>query len=442
MRLLFILPAIGKKPGQKYIGTWKMEPLTISTLKALTPPAIETSFYDDRLELLPDLSDIDAAAIVVETYTAKRSYQLSDRLRAQGIKVILGGYHVMLAPTEARAAADSIVIGNAETIWQTVMEDLLADRLRPEYTGQPAFSSVRPDRSIYRGKKYLPVGLVETGRGCIHDCEFCAITSAYHGRYHRRPIEDILSDISQHQSRYFFLVDDNLFADREHALALFRRLRDRQIKWAGQGTLMIGRDPELLQAMKESGCEILLIGFESLNDDNLTQMGKLHHLRKDRDDLVRAIHRAGIHIYATFVFGYDQDDEQTVAEALAFCQKHRIYTAAFNHLLPFPGTALYDRLKQTERLLFDKWWLADGYHYGELAFRPKKTTPEALARACYEARKQFNTLPWLWRRFWQVAKRSSPMLWLLFWVMNGSIGSEVSQKMNVPIGENLDELPK
>ena len=442
MKLLFILPAIGKKKGKKYIGTWKMEPLTIATLQALTPPEIETELYDDRLELLADLSDIDAAAIVVETYTAKRSYQLARRLRAQGIKVIMGGYHIMLSSEEAKAEADCLVIGNAESIWSQVMQDLLEDNLQPEYRGKPYFSPALPDLSIYQGKKYLPVGLVETGRGCVHDCEFCAITSAYHGTYHRRPIEDILKDIDQHSSRYFFLVDDNLIADRQHALELFRRLKEKNIQWAGQGTLTIGRDQELLRAMKLSGCEILLIGFESLNDKNLVQMGKRHHLLKDRDELVQAIHRAGINIYATFVFGYDDDDEQTVADALAFCQKHRMYTAAFNHLLPFPGTALYDRLKADGRLLYDKWWLEEGYHYGELAFRPKKLSPEALAQACYDARRQFNTFAWLWRRFLQVARRSSPMLWLLFWVMNASIGSEVSQKMNVPLGDNLDELPK
>lgn len=441
MRLLFILPAIGKKPGKKYIGTWKMEPLTIATLQALTPPDIETVLYDDRLELLDDES-FDAAAIVVETYTAKRSYQLARRLRQRGVKIILGGYHVRLAPEEAAEEADALVIGNAESVWHQVMTDLLAGQLAPVYHGKPYFSPVLPDLSIYAGKKYLPVGLVETGRGCVHDCEFCAITSAYHGRYHRRPIEDILRDIDQHSAKYFFLVDDNLMADRRHAMELFERLKEKNIKWAGQGTLTIGRDEAMLKAMKQSGCELLLIGFESLNEKNLVQMGKRHHLLADRDQLVEAIHRAGIHIYATFVFGYDDDDETTVRQALQFCQKHRMYTAAFNHLLPFPGTGLYQRLADEGRLLYDKWWLEPGYHYGELAFQPKKIAPEKLARACFEARKQFNTLGQLWRRFGRVLRGSPPALWLLFWVMNASIGSEVTQKMNVPLGENLDELPK
>ena len=80
----------------------------------------------------------------------------------------------------------------------------------------------------------------------------------------------------------------------------------------------------------------------------------------ERDELVKRVHDADIGIYATFVFGYDNDDERTVEQALQFSKKHNFYTAAFNHLLPFPNTRLYDRLKEENRLIYDKWWLADG----------------------------------------------------------------------------------
>lgn len=442
MKLLYILPAIGKKKDEKYIGTWKMAPLTLATLKALTPTRHRVDLYDDRLELLPETLDYDACAIVVETYTALRAYKLAARLRALGVRVILGGYHVTLEPEEAAAHADAIVTGNAETVWETVLSDLENNTLKKSYCGPAAFTPALPDLSLYEGKKYLPVSLVETGRGCIHSCEFCAITAAYGACYHRRPIDDILHDVEQNRHRYFFLVDDNLMADRAHAMELFRRLKEKNIKWAGQGTLTAGKDPALLRAMKESGCEILLIGFESLQADNLIQMGKRHHLLKERDQLVQAIHDAGIHIYATFVFGYDADDEQTVREALDFSLRHRFYTAAFNHLLPFPGTPLYARLKREGRLRFEKWWLEENYHYGELAFVPKKLSADKLATACFEARRAFSTPKQLRRRFTRVARRSSPVLWALFFGMNVPIGREVSQKMNVPLGGNLDELPK
>ncbi|MBQ1349747.1 MAG: radical SAM protein, partial [Ruminococcus sp.] len=175
----------------------------------------------------------------------------------------------------------------------------------------------------------------------------------------------------------------------------------------------------------------------------LRQMNKsFNYALGERDELVKRVHDAGIGIYATFVFGYDNDDEGTVAQALEFSKKHNFYTAAFNHLLPFPNTRLYDRLRDEGRLLYDKWWLADGYNYGELSFVPKKISPEQLSKACRDARKEFSSFGTVMSRGFASLGRTSPLLWGLFWGMNLRIGGEVDRKMNVPIGENLDEFPK
>lgn len=83
MKITFILPAIGKKPGKKYIGTWKMEPLTIAVLKGLTPPDVETELFDDRIELIDYETKTDLVCITTETYTAKRSYKIAERFRKE-----------------------------------------------------------------------------------------------------------------------------------------------------------------------------------------------------------------------------------------------------------------------------------------------------------------------------------------------------------------------
>lgn len=443
MKITFILPAIGKKPGKKYIGTWKMEPLTIAQLKALTPPDIETELYDDRLELINYDTQTDLVCITVETYTAKRSYKIAAKFRERGIPVVMGGYHATLCPEEAEHYCDSVIVGNAETVWPQMLRDVRQNALNPRYLGETAEYDIQPDKSIFNGKPYLPVSLVETGRGCIHHCEFCSISKFYCARYYARSHDLIIDDLKRSKHKYTFLVDDNLVADRKNALRLFEEITPLKKKWAGQGTLTIGRDPELLRAMKQSGCELILIGFESLNKENLKQMNKsFNYALGERDELVQRVHDAGIGIYATFVFGYDNDDEQTIEDALRFAQKHRFYTAAFNHLLPFPNTALYDRLRAQDRLIYDKWWLADGYNYGELAFHPKKLSAEKLSRLCRDARKEFSNTPTVLRRGFASLGRTSPLLWGLFWGMNLRLGEEVDQKMNVPIGENLDELPK
>lgn len=443
MKLLYILPAIGKKPGQKYIGTWKMEPYTIAVLKALTPADVETCFYDDRIECIDYDIEVDLVAISVETYTAKRSYHIAAEFKKRGRKVVMGGYHVTLVPEEAAEYADSIVVGNAEAVWGQVISDFRAGRMQARYDGGFSYTERIPDKSIFEGKKYLPVSLVETGRGCNHACEFCAISEYYEGHYYRRAHESILSEVEHSKHKIHFLVDDNLFADKKNSMSLFTELTPHKITWAGQGTLSMAKDPALLKAMKKSGCELILVGFESLNSENLAQMNKSFNTALgERDELVKRIHDAGIGIYSTFIFGYDHDTEQTFDDTVAFALKHCFYTSAFNHLLPFPGTKLYDRFRREGRLLYDKWWLEEGYKYGEVAFQPKNMSPEKLSALCRQARKEFSSAGAVFKRGLASMRRSSPLMWSLFWAMNLRLGEEIDEKMNVPIGENLDEMPK
>lgn len=443
MTITFILPAIGKKPGEPYIGTWKMEPLTISVLSSLTPPHIQRHFFDDRIELIDYSVQTDLVVITVETYTARRAYAIAHRFRQRGIPVVLGGYHVTLLPEEGLEHADCVITGNAEGVWSQMLADWQEGRLKHRYDGGVCYSSAPPDRSILAGKKYLPVGLVETGRGCIHSCSFCAVSSYYNCQYHPRNRQQILDQLKSSRHKYHFLVDDNLVADRSHYIPLLEEMTSLRVKWAGQGTLTMAKDPGLLRLMKQSGCELILIGFESLSEESLRQMNKSwESALGERDELVQRIHDAGIGIYATFVFGYDGDDEKSFERTMAFAQKHRFYTAAFNHLLPFPGTETYRQLREQKRLLTEKWWLEESYHYGELAFRPKHMPPERMSALCRAARQEFAATPTVLRRGLAAMGRSSPLMWSLFWAMNLRLGKEVEDKMNVPIGENLDALPK
>ncbi len=420
-----------------------MEPLTIAVLKSLTPKDVETELFDDRIELIDYNTNTDLVAISVETYTAKRSYAIAAEFRKRGVPVVLGGYHTTLFPDEALEVADAIIVGNAENPWAKMLEDFKQNRLKKLYKGDVAYKNLPPDKSIFSDKKYLPVSLVETGRGCCHSCEFCSISSYYGCKYFKRDHADIIKDIQNSKNKYHFFVDDNLIADRQNAKTLFEEIAPLKIKWAGQGTLAMAKDEQLLKAMKKSGCELILIGFESLEEESLKQMNKAWNKSVgERDELVKRIHDAGIGIYATFVFGYDGDTEKTFENTIEFAKKHNFYTAAFNHLLPFPGTALYDRLKVQKRLLYDKWWLEEGYNYGELAFKPKNMSAEEVSCLCRSARKEFASLPVVLKRGLSSMKRSSPLMWSLFWAMNLRLGEEIDEKMNVPIGGNLDELPK
>ncbi len=441
MRLLFVVPAVGKKDGEEYIGTWKMEPLTVATLQALTPRDVETMFFDDRIEEVDYGVDVDLVVITVETYTASRAYKIAKRFRERGVPVVMGGYHVTAIPDEALEYCDSIVVGNAETVWVRMLNDFKEEKLQQRYDGGRGGAPSPPDRSVYSDKKYLPLTLIETGRGCPHTCEFCAITSYYGGKYTPRPVEDIVEEIKRAKNKIVFFVDDNITASREHLMAVCKAVTPLKIKWTSQVSLAIAKDDELLRAMKKSGCQLVLIGFESLDKENLDQMNKSWNYRLgERDEMVARIHGAGIGIYATFVFGFDFDGVESFDETVAFAMKHKFFFAAFNHLLPFPGTPLYGRLAEEGRLLYDKWWLKDDYKYGDIPFEPRNVSPEELKDYCADARRKFfKTSNIIKRGFASIRRNASPVMTAIFFSQNRALGREVDRKLNLPVGTGLDE---
>ncbi|MCL2814360.1 MAG: B12-binding domain-containing radical SAM protein [Oscillospiraceae bacterium] len=441
MKLLFILPAIGKKDGEQYIGTWKMEPLMIAALKALTPPDIETHLFDDRIESIDYSVEADIAAISVETYTAARAYHIAAKFKKRGIPVVMGGYHVTAVPDEAARHADCIVVGNAEPVWAAMLDDFKNNRLQARYDGGRGGIPPMPDRSVYKTKKYLPLSLIETGRGCPNHCEFCAVTCFYRANYTPRPIGDIVAEIKQAKNKFVFFVDDNLSANRGHLMALCEAVAPLKIKWTSQASLAVAKDGELLRAMKKSGCQVLLIGFESLDKKNLDQMNKSWNYKLgERDELVRKMHKAGIGIYATFVFGFDADAEETFEDTLRFAMKHKFFFAAFNHLLPFPGTPLYERLQQSGRLLYDKWWLKEGYRYGDIPYRPMQMSHEELKEKCAAARRRFFSPFNIFKRgLASIGRNPNPMITAIFFSQNKALGKEVDKKLDLPVGAGLDE---
>src|SRR5689334_13517019 len=170
MRVTLIHPCIGRHRGDRsYIRTWQMEPLPAATLAGLTPRDVEIRFYDDRMEVIPYDEPTDLVAISVETYTAKRAYQIASEYRKRKVPVVMGGFHASLAPDEVARFAECVVVGEAENIWPRVIDDARHGRLEKIYRQgerRPSLKGLKPDRSIFRGKRYLPIGLVEAGRGC------------------------------------------------------------------------------------------------------------------------------------------------------------------------------------------------------------------------------------------------------------------------------------
>ncbi|MDB6064197.1 MAG: hypothetical protein JWR26_405 [Pedosphaera sp.] len=446
MRLTIIHPCIGRKPGQKYIRTWQMEALPAATLAGLTPKDVEVRFYDDRMEQIPFDEPTDLVAISVETYTAKRAYQIASEFRRRRVRVVMGGFHATLCPEEVAQHAEAVVCGEAESLWPRVIDDARHDRLEKFYrqTGRPSLADLKPDRSIFRGKRYLPIGLIEAGRGCHFKCDFCAVQTVFNSTQTRRPIDAIIAEIAplRRERKLFFFVDDNITSNMEQAKEFFRALIPLRIRWVSQASINAAHDDEFLELLVRSGCQGVLIGFESLNPANLKDMNKAFNtMRGGFEKALQNLQRRRIRVYGTFIFGYDRDTTDCFNETVEFAKEHALYIAAFNHLTPFPGTPLYARLRDEGRLLYERWWLDDRYSYNQIPFQPRGMSPAELQRNCLAARREFYSWGSIVKRGFAPVNRSDWFMWRNFYLINALHRDDVSLRDHYPLGDETWQGP-
>ena len=392
MKVTLIYPAVGRKEGKPYVRAWQMQPLSMAVLASLMPPDVETCFFDDRMEAIDYDDPTDLVVISVETFTALRAYRIAAQFRVQGVPVVLGGYHVTLIPEEAAQYADAIVVGDAEPIWNTLIADARRGQLREQYDGrgQRELRDVRPDRSIFGNRNYQNITLVEYARGCNFRCDFCSITAFHKAAQSHRPARDVAEEMETSGSRRFFVVDDNVVSEPSKARELCREITPLGINWVGQASIHIAQDDELLELMAQSGCRGVLIGMESINQQNLKEMGKdWNTAQLTYSQSLQQFRKHGLAVYGTFVFGYEHDDWNVIRESVAFAREHKLFLAAFNHLVPFPGTPLYQRLNAQGKLLQERWWLDSEGRVGDVTFRPARMSPSQLEKGCLWARREF-----------------------------------------------------
>ena len=433
MRITFLRPNMQPEPS---LGA--MEPLAFAILYALTPEEVECTLQDEQVEVLDLDAPTDLVAMTVETYTARRAYEIASVYRDRGVPVVMGGFHPTFLPDEALQFADSVVVGDAEEVWGRVVRDARQGALQRVYAADtpPSLAGLVYDRSLFAGKGYLPVRPFQYGRGCRFACDFCSI-HAYYGRTLRhRPLEEVAAELEGLRGQTLFLVDDNLFADADSAKALFRTLGRFDVRWACQVSADISLNTDLLDLMAENGCVVALIGFESLDPRNLGQMGKRWSLKAgSQAEVVRRFRQRGIMLYGTFVFGYDEDTLDSFETTVEFAIRSRMCLANFNPLTPTPGTRLYDRLRREGRLRFQRWWLDPGFRYGDALFEPRGMTAEELADGCYRARRGFNTRWSAVRRGLDLRANCRNSLNLgLFWLANRVSRREIRRKQGMMLG--------
>ena len=403
MRITFVKPTLGRlADGAPFLDRARMEPLGLGVLAGLTPPGIDVELVDDRIDRLDYDEPTDLVAITVEAFTARRAYEIAAEYRSRRVPVVLGGMHPTLIPEEA--AEDAVVVGDAERVWGEVVADAHERRLRPRYDGRldtPQAGGIRPRRDLYAGKGYLPLSLLQFGRGCRFRCEFCAVTTYFAHEHRTRPPDEVVAEIAADRLRNLFFVDDNLIADIPAAKALLRALIPLRVRWVSQASLDQVDDPELMDLFVESGCLGNVIGFESLDPANLRQMRKGANLAGfDRYARAVAVLRdRGLQTWAAFALGYDHETVESVGATVEWAIENRFTFAAFNVLMPYPGTPLYARLAAEGRLLYDgRWWLHPDYRFNSAAFRPARMTADQLTEAAWACRRRWSSAGSIVRR--------------------------------------------
>ncbi len=352
-------------------------PLGLGYVAALTPAHWDVELIDENFEVAK-FRECDLVGITGFTAMANRAYQVAQMFRRNGVSVVMGGIHASMMPDEALRYVDSVVIGEAESVWAEVIADAEGGTLRRRYIGTHADLKglVYPRRDLFH-EKYL-CDTIQTARGCPNDCEFCSVSQFNGFAYRERPVEEVLDELATLKRKYLFIVDDNIVgsgsarADRAIALAKGMVERGLNFAWYSHAALNVADNDKVLRAFSQSGCRLLFLGIESEDRKVLRSMNKKVNLSRDYQEVFRKIHKSHIGIHGSFIFGTDEDTMETLKRRFDFILKNHIDVIQFCTLTPYPGTGLFDRLLRQGRLLYTSFpadW--DRYDLTEILFKPR-----------------------------------------------------------------------
>jgi anaerobic magnesium-protoporphyrin IX monomethyl ester cyclase len=414
MRIRLIEPAA---PSVHLMSPWRYPRLGLPMIGA----ALAAAGHDVRVycqQLAPvDWDDVVRAELVgfsTTTSTAPAAYAMSDRLRARGIPVIIGGSHVTFMADEALRHADFVARGEGgDLLMLELIEALRGERelesvagLSFARDGGPVHNEPRPpcrnldqlpvpDLSLIAGHERMRSTPIMTSLGCPFGCSFCSVTAMFGRRYRFRSAESVIAELEDKRPSHVFFYDDNFAADRARLKHLLRAMIARvlAIPWQAQVRTDVARDLELLELMRLSGCETLALGLESVDQGTLDALHKSQSVG-DIVAAIDAIHARGIRVHGMFVLGAESDDRDTMRRTIDFAISHRIDTVMLNVLTPAPGTEWFAEMERAGRIFDKRWQLYDGQH---VVITPMRMEPSELQAAVLEGYARFYS-PRQWLR--------------------------------------------
>ena len=370
MKVKIIYP---KWPKLRHQPEFRLPPHGPVVFAAALSEEIEISFCDEHVQQLDFDEDADLIALSVNlTCQMPRAWEIADRYRREGKKVIFGGIATMLHATETMEHADAVFIGEAEGHIDGVIEDLKRGRLKPVYdylNDHPDTGLIKTarrdilERRLYRFRGVQMVDLVHASRGCQFNCFPCC-TPYLGGRAFRpRPLDQVIREIESIDNGRLFIVDNSLAQDADWLKALFRELAPLKKKWISHP---IKDDDEILDLAAQAGCWYM---YQAIVDDS-------DHIRRR----IERVKERGIGVEGTILLGLDEHDEDYIKRLIDFLMEIDLDLAEFTILTPFPHTPVRSQLVREGRILHNDWIRYTG---DEVVFQPKRMSPDSL-RGMYE----------------------------------------------------------
>ncbi|BBC30430.1 uncharacterized protein SGFS_017240 [Streptomyces graminofaciens] len=365
--------------------TWTGFATGLIIVGSLTPPEYDIRYIDENIEPVDFDAEADLVAVTGMTAQADRMYEIAAAFRARGVPVVAGGLHANLLPKEVARHVDAVCVGEAEALWPQVLHDFEQGELKPMYRqrGRADLTQAPRPRWELAQERYYPSVWVETSRGCPHTCRFCAATIRYRDKLGYKTVDQVVAEVELVRERfdnpYVLFSDDNFVVDRNRTRELLKRLIPLGIKWSGQSDVSFYKDPEILELMHDSGCMMMLIGFESVSMETLSGIDERNWKLRALNTYVeatKAIQDHGIGVYGAFTLGLDTDTKDSFEETTAFMKENYLAGIQASCVTPFPGTPLRGDMEREGRILTDRPW--SHYTVFDAVYQPKHMTPEEL----------------------------------------------------------------
>ncbi|NLI93442.1 MAG: B12-binding domain-containing radical SAM protein [Peptococcaceae bacterium] len=428
MKIKLIQPRMSLRPMDSKFKRVMSPSVALLVLAALTPGEHQVELADENAKKLNLHDQPDLVGITVNVDTSKRAYEIAAHYRAKGIPVILGGIHVSANPEEALQFADAVCIGEAETLWATILADAEKGRLKKQYYhSHPTDLGITPvpKWEILNQANYLYTNTVLTSRGCPFRCEFCYNSCDYvHKLFRNKPIENVIREIENLSTKQVMFIDDNFIGNVAWTREFVREIKPLGLKWHAAVSANLVNYPQLIQEMRASGCQSLFIGFETINQASIQGVNKSQNNVIRYEELISLLHQNDIMVNASLVFGFDEHRPEVFKDTLEWLVKNKIETMTAHILTPYPGTQLYRKFVEQNRIIdFD----TTHYNTSHVVFRPQNMTAEELYQGYLTIYKEFYSFQNIIRRIPDSSKQRIP--YLLFNLCYRKFGKVVSRIM-------------